>query len=74
VIRKREPLTEAQILTWADAHHARTGKWPNLRSGRVADAPDETWSAIDAALRRGHRGLPEGSSLSWLLAHHGRGG
>src|SRR4029077_50708 len=22
------PLTEVQILSWADAHHRRTGKWP----------------------------------------------
>jgi hypothetical protein len=43
-------------------------------SGPVAGAPGETWRAIDEALRRGHRGLPGDSSLSWLLAHHGRGG
>src|SRR6185437_11399966 len=23
------PLTKEQILAWADAHHARTGAWPN---------------------------------------------
>jgi hypothetical protein len=70
----RPTLTVQQILAWADAHHERTGQWPLQRSGPVTDAPGETWSAIDVALRRGHRGLPEGSSLSWLLAHQGRDG
>jgi hypothetical protein len=71
---RRPTLTAEQILAWADAHYGRTGKWPNLYTGPVADAPGENWSAIDYALRRGHRGLPGDSSLSWLLAHHGRGG
>jgi hypothetical protein len=61
-----------QILEWADAHFARTGKWPTAASGPVAGAPGETWKAIDAALRRGFRGLPAGSSLAWLLAENGR--
>jgi hypothetical protein len=62
------------ILAWADAHHERTGTWPQARSGLVGDAPGESWQAIDAALRHGHRGLPEGLSLSWLLAQNGREG
>jgi hypothetical protein len=42
--RKRlPPLTEAQILAWADAHHRRSGRWPSDRSGAVADCPGETW-------------------------------
>jgi len=61
------PLTSEQILTWADAHHARTGRWPNERSGRISDAPDDTWRTVNAALRRGRRGLPGGSSLIQLL-------
>jgi hypothetical protein len=40
----------------------------------VADAPGETWAAINTALVRGHRGLPGGSSLSWLLSESGREG
>ena len=42
--------------------------WPDWRSGPVGGAEDETWSAIDAALRRGRRGLPGRSSLARLLA------
>jgi hypothetical protein len=68
------PLAVDQILGWADAHRTRTGEWPKARSSPVVDAPGETWSAIDYALRRGYRGLPGDSSLSWLLAQHGREG
>jgi hypothetical protein len=62
------PLTVAQILAWADSHRARTGKWPQVRSGPVRDAPGETWIAIEDALRLGTRGLKGGSSLARLLA------
>ncbi len=62
------PLTVDGILAWADAHHARTGRWPNCRSGPIPEAPGETWSGIEAALSQGHRGLPGGSSLARLLA------
>jgi hypothetical protein len=66
------PLTEAQILAWADAHHERTGRWPSLRTGDVTDAPGETWRGLNHALDSGYRGLPGGSSLAQLLAA-GRG-
>ena len=72
--RLRRPLTEAQVLAWADHHRERTGRWPHLRSGPVAGAPGEVWGNIDRALRHGRRGLPGDSSLSWLLAQHGREG
>ena len=62
------PLTEEQILKWADAHHQKTGAWPKLNSGAVLDAPGETWTAIQRALQRGGRSLPGGSSLAQLLA------
>ena len=61
------PLTSEQILIWADAHHVRTGEWPDVRSGRISEAPDDTWRTVDSALRRGRRGLPGGSSLIQLL-------
>lgn len=61
------PLTPELILVWADAHHARTGEWPNRSSGPVADAPGETWQGIVSALHNGCRGLPGGSSLARLL-------
>ena len=63
-------LTEEQILVWADALHARTGKWPIVKSGAVAEAPGETWNGIEHALRIGNRGLPRGSSLAQLLSLH----
>ena len=61
-------LTEEQALAWADAHHRRTGAWPDSRSGPIADAEGETWSAVCGALHIGRRGLPGGSSLGRLLA------
>lgn len=64
------PLTQDQILTWADEEHAATGRWPTAESGSVRGAPDETWRAIDGALRGGHRGLPAGGSLARLLEEH----
>jgi len=64
-------LDERQIVRWARAHFARTGKWPSLCSGPVSAAPGETWAAIDIALTRGRRGMPGRSSVSQLLARHG---
>ena len=61
-------FTHKQILVWADAHHRRTGQWPNVNTGPVHGIPGETWSIIDWALRHGNRGLSGGSSLSRLLA------
>jgi len=61
-------LTTIQILAWADAHQRRTGQWPNVRSGPVVGVPSETWSAVDATLRVGRRGLQGDSSLARLLA------
>jgi hypothetical protein len=65
--RSRLPkLSIAKILRWADRYCARTGFWPNYASGQVEDT-EETWRSVDMALRRGHRGLPGGDSLSGLL-------
>jgi superfamily II DNA or RNA helicase len=62
------PLTIAQILEWADAHHRRFGKWPEVDSGEVQDAPGENWRNINMALDRGSRGLLRNSSLAKLLS------
>jgi hypothetical protein len=70
---RRPPLTEKQILAWADAHFARTGRWPSTYSGPVTDAPGETWGKINSALYDGFRGLPGGDSLAKLLYRHQRG-
>jgi hypothetical protein len=62
------PLTEEQILKWADLHHRNTGRWPKYGSGPIADTGGETWASVDSALRLGKRGLPGGASLARLLA------
>jgi hypothetical protein len=36
--------------------------------GRIDEAPGETWTYVDEALRSGHRGFAPGSSLARLLA------
>ncbi len=61
-------LEPKQIVTWAEAHHRRTGTWPTSRTGPVTEAPEETWKGVDIALRGGYRGLPGGTSLARLLA------
>jgi hypothetical protein len=66
------PLTAEQILRWAEAHHARTGRWPTRSSGAVPEAPGENWSAVLGALYAGYRGLPGGDTLARLLRRHGR--
>jgi hypothetical protein len=64
------PLRVDQILVWADAHHERTGRWPTSTSGAIAEAPEETWAAVQTALRCGYRGLPGPSSLAKLLVEY----
>jgi hypothetical protein len=65
-------LSVRKILAWADLHKRRTGRWPKRHSGPIEDAPGEVWSAIDADLFDGCRGLPGGTSLPQLLAEHRR--
>ena len=60
-------FTEKQILAWADAYLAEHGKWPSHNSGPITGTA-ETWLAVDAALRRGTRGLRGNSSVARLLA------
>ncbi len=64
------PLSEEQILAWADLYRDRTGEWPRRTSGEVTDCPGEMWSLVDGALREALRGLPGHSSLMKLLAEH----
>ena len=60
-------LTTRRILAWADAHFRDYGAWPTVGDCR-APAPGENWSAINASLERGSRGLLGGDSLASLLA------
>jgi len=61
-------LSVATILAWCDTYYRRHGAWPTAKSGPIPEAPGEHWSAIEAALLFGHRGLRGGSSLARLLA------
>ena len=61
-------LTDATILTWADAHHRRTGKWPIRFSGRVVDSPGDTWQAVHESLQKGCRGVRKRMTLAQFLA------
>ena len=70
VHRRRPPWSIPQILTWADAHHSRTGEWPTKRSGSVQESPGTSWMMVQAALAAGKRGLPGESSLGKLLLEH----
>jgi hypothetical protein len=71
--RKDLPLlTIKQIEMWAEESHASSGSWPKPASGLIAGTR-ETWAGVNAALMRGHRGLPGGSSLAKLLKKHRRG-
>jgi hypothetical protein len=70
--QRRPPLTVEQILAWADAHHARVGRWPRAASGPVPGAPGVSWLDIDRALKWGRRGLPPGSTLAEFLHANGR--
>ncbi len=70
---KRHPadlphFTIEQICAWADAHHAATGQWPTKNTGPVVDAPGMTWRGIQSVLYQGNRGLPDGATLSRVLA------
>jgi hypothetical protein len=68
---KVKPITVAQILRWADAHHAQTGDWPTRFSGPIPGA-GLSWLAVHNAVSIGRRGLPGGDSLAKLL-HRERG-
>ncbi len=66
--RSGETVSVEQILAWADAYHARTGKWPRNHSGRIPGARGKSWQQLDYALKVGRWGIPGGSSLVRLLA------
>jgi hypothetical protein len=65
----RRPIRAEDVLAWADAHHARHGKWPSCDSGKIPET-GQTWGAIQQGLLFGHRGLPSGTTLAKFLAKH----
>jgi hypothetical protein len=58
------------ILAWADVHHQCTRRWPTGESGPIAEAPGETWKAVEMALFEGLRGLRGGRTIARLLRRH----
>jgi hypothetical protein len=70
--RKKPRLSIGQVLAWARVYRARRGHWPTAASGRVAESPDTTWVAVNAALSQGGRGLPGGTSLARLFGEQTR--
>jgi hypothetical protein len=66
----RPPLTIETILAWADSYRVRMGRWPSAGSGAIPESLGDTWDSINAALARGNRGLPGGTSLAALLQTH----
>lgn len=68
------PLSEADIRTWILAHVRRTGSYPTRDSGPIEEAPGESWSAIDGALKHGCRGLTSGETLRQFVLRTRSGG
>ena len=66
------PYKPRKILAWADAYFLRNGYYPRAKSEGIPEAPGETWRRVDGAFRKGHRGLPGGSSLAQFLWEHSR--
>lgn len=63
-----------QILALADAFYARTGQWPQVRSGPIEESPSDNWLSVENAPRIGLRGMSGGSSLKKFLDRHRRQG
>ena len=64
---RQPPLKVDQIRAWAETHRTRTGRWPMTASGPIPEAPGESWSRIDAALKQGKRGVKRRMTLAEFL-------
>ncbi len=64
-------LSERTVLQWAKTYHEAVGSWPTGMSEFNPASPDDTWPAIDGALRQGLRGLKGGLTIAKLLRKHG---
>ena len=60
-------LSEKTILEWADQYLAINGKYPTKNSGEIPNSNGETWGGVNAALRKGIRGIQRKITLSALL-------
>ena len=65
--RWRPVLGISEILEWADSYHQRTGRWPHRESGRIRQAPTETWRSVNSALKSGYRTRSRATTLARLL-------
>ena len=68
-IDKHRRIRVREVLAWVDAHHARHGKWPLVKSGAIPGT-GETWNGINSCLCSGYRGLPGGMTLAQFLKKH----
>ena len=68
--RRPTGVTPPQILAWADAWHARTGRWPSSLSGEIPESGGVNWRILDDILRRGRGPFPGGSSLARFLVEN----
>ena len=60
-------FTYDDILVWADSHYARTGSWPNCKTGPILECPGDTWADMDRRMRLGQRGFDRKLSLAQFL-------
>jgi hypothetical protein len=65
--RAAAPLSEEQIVAWAQEYQATHGHLPRATTTEIDGTNGETWLGIDLALRRGLRGLSGNLSLARLL-------
>lgn len=62
------PIRLDDIMRAGLAFHRLHGRWPRANSPEaVPGLPDDNWNALNYALNRGLRGLPEGGSLVKLF-------
>jgi len=69
--RKHLPKLRAQDMkAWIKAYKEINGRRPTHLSGPIPRAPGETFAGAHAALSRGGRGFPGGSSLFRFQEEH----
>lgn len=67
---KLPSVDDKQVLAWARAFHAATGKWPSGLT-RKWDRMPVSWVRIDEAMKKGRvRGVKPGKSLYHFLCDH----
>ncbi len=55
------------ILKCADSYFQANGKWPNIKSGALAEYPEETWAGLNSTMSKGLRGFKSKTTLAKLL-------